>query len=138
MLPSVTMFAALLLTGCDRGEPGSSGPGSEGRGRYSGIGIYEAGRMWSQVKVDSAAPPAGRAGLADDEHVIVVVDNRTGEVRQCGDHSGLCVAMNPWTSDKPTALPAPLNKTAADLDAETEDPAATMTDNKTVPPNDSR
>ena len=97
--------------------------GQEGRGRYSGIGIYEAGRLWSQAKVDPATQMAGKAGLADDEHVIVVVDSRTGEVRQCGDHSGVCVAMNPWSGGRSaTKLPVELTKNAADLDAEQESP----------------
>jgi len=70
------------------------------------------------VSVGSADPAA--ATIADDEHVIVVIDSHTGEVRQCGDHSGYCVAMNPWNgagSGVP-ALPAKLVKHAADLAAE--------------------
>jgi hypothetical protein len=59
------------------------------------------------------------AKLQDDEHVIVVMDSHTGEVRQCGDHSGHCVSMNPWTSEGGQAsLPVKLGKHAADLDAE--------------------
>jgi len=115
----VGLAALPLLASCDQGPSSSGGSGQEGRGRYSGIGIYEAGRLWAQVKTDPAAQPAGKASLSDDEHVIVVVDNRSGEVRQCGDHSGICVAMNPWSSGRDaTALPVALNKTAAELDAE--------------------
>ena len=111
-----------LLAGCDQGPSSSGGSGQDGRGRYSGIGIYEAGRLWAQVKIDPAAQPAGKASLSDDEHVIVVIDNRSGEVRQCGDHSGICVAMNPWSGGREaTSLPVALNKTAADLDAEQEE-----------------
>ena len=118
----VGLASALLVSGCDRAPSSSGSAGAEGKGRYSGIGIYEAGRLWSQVKVDPATPTAGRAGLADDEHVIVVVDSRSGEVRQCGDHSGICVAMNPWSGGKAITLPAQLNKTAVELDAEKESP----------------
>ncbi len=109
------------LASCDQSPAASGGPGHEGRGRYSGIGIYEAGRLWSQVKVDRAAESAGKAGLADDEHVIVVVDSHTGEVRQCGDLSGICVAMNPWARGRSAPpLPVELTKNAADLDAEAQ------------------
>ncbi|MEO6360922.1 MAG: hypothetical protein ABIO43_10160 [Sphingomicrobium sp.] len=59
------------------------------------------------------------AKLEDDENVIVVIDSQTGEVRQCGDHSGFCVTMTPWAAQGPrTAAPVKLKKHAADLDAE--------------------
>jgi hypothetical protein len=54
------------------------------------------------------------AGLADDSEIIVVLDSLTGEVRQCGNRSGRCLAMNPWRSPAATA-PAALDKHAADL-----------------------
>jgi hypothetical protein len=57
--------------------------------------------------------------LADDEHVIVVLDSHTGEVRQCGDHTGFCVAMNPWSADaRTTGTPVTLAQHAADLAAQ--------------------
>ncbi|MEO8142225.1 MAG: hypothetical protein ABI617_06165 [Sphingomicrobium sp.] len=121
----VGLAALPLLAGCDQVSPSSGGSLQEGRGRYAGIGIYEVGRLWSQVKVDPTAQAEGRASLADDEHVIVVVDNRTGEVRQCGDHSGICVAMNPWSGgSSATPLPVELTKDAAQLDAEQEQAAS--------------
>ena len=128
-LALVGLAAITLLAGCDRGPSSSGGSGQEGRGRYSGIGIYEAGRLWSQAKIKPATQSAGKAGLSDDEQVIVVVDNRSGEVRQCGNHSGICIAMNPWSGgQEATSLPVALNKTAADLDAEEAAPLANQSD----------
>ncbi len=125
----VGLAALPLLASCDQGPSSSGGSGQEGRGRYSGIGIYEAGRLWAQIKLDPATQPAGKAGLSDDEHVIVVVDNRSGEVRQCGDHSGICFAMNPWSRGRDaTSLPLALDKTAAELDAEQEEAARSPTE----------
>ena len=115
----IGIMTLTILTGCDQSPSPAGSAGQDARGRYSGIGIYEAGRLWAQVKTDRATPVAGKASLVDDEHVIVVVDNRTGEVRQCGDHSGMCVAMNPWSVGREAIpLPVQLTKNAAELDAE--------------------
>lgn len=68
---------------------------------------------------------AAAAKLEDDKHIIVVVDSHTGEVRQCGDFSGVCVAMNPWAREgSRSATPVKLKKHAADLAAEDEANAA--------------
>ena len=107
---------ACLLVGCDRHD--STASGLKSRGRYAGIGTYDAGRLWQQIVAPDPKDPAA-AKLADDEHVIVVLDSHTGEVRQCGDHSGYCVAMNPWSTGS-AAAPVKLVKHAADLDAEAE------------------
>jgi hypothetical protein len=68
-------------------------------------------------------PPADptSATTADDEHVIVVVDSQTGEIRECGDYSGVCASFNPWTRAiaGEQAAPVKLTKHAADLAAET-------------------
>ncbi|MEO6040308.1 MAG: hypothetical protein ABIP41_00215 [Croceibacterium sp.] len=77
--------------------------------------------------VPAPSDPAA-ATIADDEHVIVVVDSITGEVRQCGDHSGYCVAMKPWSGG---SSPAMLSKHAADLAA--EESAATQSTNGSAP-----
>jgi hypothetical protein len=108
-----------LLTGCGQ-SPTASPVGGRNQGRYAGIGVFEAGRLWSQMTVAKASRDPATATIADDEHVIVVVDSYTGEVRQCGDHSGYCVAMNPWNGIGPTVpvLPANLVKHAADLAAD--------------------
>jgi len=96
-----------------------SGPGPKSSGRYAGIGTYDAGRLWGQMAGIAAPSDPTAAKLEDDEHVIVVVDSHTGEVRQCGDHSGICVAMDPWAGQgSRTAAPVKLKKHAADLAAE--------------------
>ncbi len=63
------------------------------------------------------AKSAAAATAADDEHVIVVVDSQTGEVRECGDYSGLCVSLNPWTKAvaREQASPVTLTKHLADV-----------------------
>ncbi len=50
---------------------------------------------------------------------IVVIDSHTGEVRQCGDYSGFCVTMNPWTGQgSRVEAPVKLKNHAADVQAE--------------------
>ncbi len=90
-----TIAAALALSGCS--APASSSPGTESHGRYAGIGTYSPGELWSRMATAQAPAASDAATIADDEHVIVVVDNQSGEVRECGDYSGVCVSMNPWT-----------------------------------------
>lgn len=112
---TVSLTAALILTGC--GSSMTSTTGNNAGGRYAGIGVFDAGRLWAQMTRTPTADPAV-AKIADDEHIIVVIDSHTGEVRQCGDHSGYCVVNNPWTASAPGRLPVTLGKHAADLDAE--------------------
>ena len=106
-----------LLAGCNRSpEPSAAGPRSPGR--YAGIGVFDAGRLWGEMTGAASSSDPAAAKLQDDEHIIVVLDSHTGEVRQCGDHSGYCVSMNPWAGGgSPAALPAKLSKHAADLAA---------------------
>ena len=105
----------ILVTGCNSQPDSASAPG-RAAGRYAGIGVFDAGRLWAQMAGSPKADgPAAR--IADDEHVIVVVDSHTGEIRQCGDHSGYCVATNPWSASA-VGLPVKLAKHAADLAAE--------------------
>ena len=112
------VLLAGMLVGCNKSED-AYGPNPRTQGRYAGIGTFNAGRMWAQTAGIAEAKDATAARIEDDEHVIVVVDTRTGEVRQCGDHSGVCVAMNPWSGQgAPLAAPVKLKKHAADLDAE--------------------
>lgn len=107
-----------LLAGCGQRDA-VSGPGPKSQGRYAGIGTYNAGRLWGQQAGIDAPKDADAAKLEDDEHVIVVIDSHTGEVRQCGDYSGVCIAMNPWTGQgSQSATPIKLKKHAADLAAE--------------------
>jgi hypothetical protein len=76
--------------------------------------------MWTQIVRGDAVNAPAAARPADDEQVIIVVDSTTGEIRQCGNLSGQCIAMNPWA--KPLAAsqaaPLPLTKHAEELDAE--------------------
>jgi hypothetical protein len=107
-----------LLSGCDR-QGAVSGPGPKSQGRYAGLGTYDAGSLWGQMAGIEAPSDAAAAKLEDDEHIIVVIDSHTGEVRLCGDYSGICVAMNPWTGQgSRNATPVKLKKHAADLGAE--------------------
>ena len=111
-------FAPLLITcalvGCDQQNASSAGPKSPGR--YAGIGTFDAGRLWQEMKGAAKLRDKPAAQLADDEHVIVVLDSHTGEIRECGDHSGFCVTMNPWAvGARPAATPVTLNRHAADL-----------------------
>lgn len=107
-----------LLTGCHQ-APQAASNNVLHPGRYSGIGVFDAGRLWAEMSGPGSKADAATARLADDEHIIVVLDSHTGEVRQCGDHSGYCVAMNPWTRTGPqTTLPVKLAKHASDLAAE--------------------
>jgi hypothetical protein len=104
-----------LLAACSPSLSPSGGGSTSGR--YAGIGVFDTGRLWAQMVRENAPSGPEKARIADDEHVIVVVDTHTGEVRQCGDLSGYCISMNPWNGTKPAA-PVKLAKHAADLDAE--------------------
>lgn len=83
-------------------------------GRYVGVGIYAPGDLWQRMV--TADPPANAppeaARTSDDEQVIVVVDSDTGEVRQCGNLSGYCVGLNPWTKALTSQQQLPAGMTA--------------------------
>jgi hypothetical protein len=109
-----TIAAALsLLAACDNGgrDEGEHGPA---RGRYVGIGTFPANELWPKLAAVAMPTDPKAATLADDRQIIVTVDSQTGEVRQCGDLSGHCIAMNPWRSDA-SAAPAGLTTHTADL-----------------------
>ena len=110
------LFLTTFLAGC--GSPASDGPGPQQGGRYAGIGLYGAGDMWQRLVVTSRPRDAAAANLRDDEVVIVVVDSRTGEVRQCGNLSGHCITMNPWAAPLggDRALPVNLTEHRAAVD----------------------
>lgn len=105
----------ICLAGCSKAEEATGEP--QHQGRYVGIGIYSPSKLWSLLK--PARPPKDKAAatLDDDSHIIVVVDSETGEVRQCGNLSGYCVRMDPWSGSAPV-VPASLTKHAADLAGE--------------------
>ena len=113
------VLAALLptsfLAAC--GETSSGEAYASHHGRYLGIGVYPAGTMWSRMVVPDRAADAAAASTADDEQVIVVVDSRTGEIRQCGNLTGYCVGMNPWAAALVQAQSSPVHmrEHAADL-----------------------
>jgi len=116
----VLLLTGSMLAACDRQEAVNEVEAmAKSPGRYAGIGTFEPGRMWTQVTGAPVSKDPKVATLADDEHIIVVLDSHTGEVRQCGDHSGVCIAMNPWSGNgAPIVAPTPLIKHALDLDAE--------------------
>ena len=104
----ILALSALALTGCQKaGEVAADAGKPAVRGRYVGVGIYRAETMWGQLaraRPEQADPAA--ATLVDDDHVIVVLDTATGELRQCGNMSGHCLASKPWAKTT-SAQPAP-------------------------------
>jgi hypothetical protein len=112
---SFFIVAATCLSGCGQ-QAATNSVGHHG-GRYLGIGVYQAGALWSRMV--AANPPANgpAATVADDEQVIVVVDSNTGEIRQCGNFTGHCIRMNPWENalGQGQAAPVPLEAHAGDL-----------------------
>ena len=123
MLRRIAPVAILgaVLASCGRSN---SQPDSVAHGRFLGIGVYAAGQLWSKMVVSSPADAAS-ATTADDEHIIVVVDSQTGEVRECGDYSSVCASFNPWTRSiaGQQIAPVKLTKHAADLAAGTHNTA---------------
>jgi hypothetical protein len=93
-----------------------------GGGRYFGIGIYSTDQLWSRMVGVTKNADAAKATLDDDSQIIVVVDSRTGEIRQCGNNSGYCVGMNPWTNKLGPQQGAPigLSEHAADIQRKAE------------------
>ncbi|HEX4741696.1 MAG TPA: hypothetical protein VH353_10225, partial [Caulobacteraceae bacterium] len=66
------------------------------------------GLMWLQIAhADQPKDPAG-SRISDDDQIIIVMDSNTGEVRQCGNLSGVCVAMNPWSKPVAASQTAPV------------------------------
>ena len=111
----VALSTAALLAGC--GDAQDQARGQHHGGRYLGIGVYQAGQLWSRMVTADRPADVAAANTADDEQVIVVVDSRTGEVRQCGNLTGYCIGMNPWSGPSGQATPVRLREHAADLDA---------------------
>jgi hypothetical protein len=112
-------LAGLCLTCCNR--PGERTGATSHQGRYEGLGIYTVGQMWTHI-AGVAPTDAKTANLKDDENIIVVVDTNTGEVRQCGNISGYCVAMNPWSRPLTAEqlLPSKVDKHIAQVSSETQ------------------
>ena len=131
MKASLVLVAAIALTGCQKGSAAGGAPQGH-QGRYAGIGLYSADRLWAEMKLPDKPKDAAAATTADDQTIIVVVDSETGEVRQCGNMSGYCVGMNPWTGPlgKERTAPASLNKHLAELGGE-EAAASNVAENAT-------
>jgi hypothetical protein len=115
------IFAALGLCGCDIDPAENAQSPAVPRGRYVGIGTYPATRLWAHVALPKSEKPASAANSSDDGQIIVVVDTSTGEVRQCGNYSGICIGMNPWTGALPAALAGPVTLTRHEADLQRED-----------------
>jgi hypothetical protein len=111
------LFGLLLLAACLGGCGGmpESNYAQRHGGRYAGIGTYYPGNMWQRMVAPRRSEDAAAATLRDDEQVIVVVDSQTGEVRQCGNLSGHCIRMNPWSGQQ--AAPVRVTEHAAEIDA---------------------
>jgi len=107
----LALLLTTALTGCGRRDTAL-----DDEGRYSGIGIYQADGLWKHVQGAPVVAKA-QAALKDDSQIIVVVDRRTGEIRQCGNHSGFCIAMNPWQGNAPR-VPARLDAHADEIQEE--------------------
>ena len=113
MRPALTPLSVWLLaslTACGaRPEAANNamaaGTLEDGSGRYSGIGTYPSDSLWNDIQGAEATNDAQAAKLGDDSQVIVVVDRYSGEVRQCGNRSGFCIAMNPWKGKGREAAP---------------------------------
>jgi hypothetical protein len=107
------LFACIVigtscLSGCNQLE--SEPPNAPHHGRYIGVGTYAAGEMWTKIANTSTAN-AAIAKTTDDEQVIVVVDSKTGEIRECGDLTGFCIGMNPWATALLKGQAAPVTLT---------------------------
>jgi len=113
------LVGILCATGCAK-RPDEAAADSSYRGRYVGVGIYSPGTMWTQIVVANQPKDPAASKLNDDDQVIVVLDSNTGELRQCGNLSGYCIGMNPWS--KPLGAsqmaPLPVSKHAEELQAE--------------------
>jgi uncharacterized protein YceK len=104
------LLVGVALGGCHAMPSGDSGDNGH-RGRYAGVGLYGADHGWAHVA--GAPKPADKAvaTTADDTTLIVTVDGVTGEIRQCGNYSGHCIAMNPWRGALGAKQAAPVSLT---------------------------
>ena len=93
------LAALLVLGGCkpaaDTNWWGGSAP--ETHGRYVGVGIYGPGKQWTRLVATQHQADDAVARPIDDQVILVVADSATGEIRACGDLTGYCIGMNPWT-----------------------------------------
>jgi uncharacterized protein YceK len=126
------LAAGLALGGCHAVRSGSGADGGH-RGRYAGVGLYGADHGWAHVAGAPAPADKAVATTADDTTVIVTVDGATGEIRQCGNYSGHCIAMNPWRAPLAAKQAAPVSLTARE-DATVDNTVASVElDNEAAP-----
>jgi hypothetical protein len=121
VLMGTAIIAAACLAGCNKKVESAENPnGPNPHGRYLGVGVYPADVLWSKMVVPAKPRDTAAATTEDDGHVIVVLDSRTGEIRQCGNMTGYCVGMNPWGGalSGPQMTPISLTKHAAELASE--------------------
>jgi hypothetical protein len=114
------------LTSCS--QPSSSLEAGGGHGRYLGVGIYTPGVSWTRIIDAQQTKDSAAAQPIDDQAIIVVEDSRTGEVRACGDLTGYCVGMNPWSAPSSQARRSPValaehEKPAGSDNASASDPS---------------
>jgi hypothetical protein len=81
-------------------------------GRYVGVGIYNPGKQWTRMVTAQEPTDDGSAQPIDDQVVLVVTDSATGEIRACGDLTGYCIGMNPWTRPLLAAQVSPIRLTS--------------------------
>lgn len=92
-----TAICVVALSACTKKEETTTETTTTTDGRYVGIGTYSPSGLWSRIVGTPAPEDKTIATAADDDQIIIVVDTKTGEIRQCGNMSGHCIGMNPWT-----------------------------------------
>jgi hypothetical protein len=119
----VLLVAVVALGGCG---PRIDGTTHAPSGRYAGVGLYPADRTWTKMRAADKPADKASATVSDDQIVIVTVDSNTGELRQCGNMSGYCIGMNPWTRQlgKPQAAPVSVTEHAPEKTVDRQTPAS--------------
>jgi len=122
----MVMMEALALSACHRPLT-PAGAEQRGHGRYSGVGLYSPQVVWTKmVRGDQAqSKDEAVAKPIDDQVIIVVEDSTTGEVRACGDLTGYCVGLNPWSRPLGSSQTAPIRVTEHVKPFEESSPPAT-------------
>lgn len=96
------LMATVVLSGCkkaavtDNEIMGAEDEAPARHGRFAGIGVYAADHGWAHLAGVPTPGSKASASIRDDSMVIVTVDGATGEIRQCGNYSGHCVALDAW------------------------------------------
>ena len=119
--------AFFSLAACTKMEATENGGAHHGR--YAGIGLFSPGKIWAHLQGDVTKDPAA-AKPEDDDVLIVVVDSDTGEVRECGNYSGRCLSMNPWTKAVGPQLHMPVRVEAHAADLENNGATENVTMNE--------